>query len=350
MATFLDTPTSGVHPSVVSYLASGSPIRQSFVGSLASRAPYIPPSGVMPNPATNYHQAMIDQGFGGGEVPHVAPGSSMPMSALGFGATPPAGGGGAAGMPDIGKLDYQADPILQKVLAAMKAGLTTARGNALSQYKDLLLGFGSQELAKTTLSKLLGQAGYSDLPGGKKIDKFLASVSDNPDTSQSTMAQLARALREATRTTNEGMSSSQGGNLFFSGAHARSLRDLDYQHQAQTANATQALRQALFGASQGELATEQSWSQQILAAEEAAYSRALQVALANAAMASGGYGSGGSGDGGGSGGDGGSTPGQVTPANAPANAPGQISQGVPWQVALPLSLLNPNDIRVRRLQ
>ncbi len=100
------------------------------------------------------------------------------------------------------------------------------------------------------------------------------------------------------------------------------------------------------------LASKRQAQAMVLQAEEDAYLRALNEAAAQRywdAIAAGAAGTGSSsgGGGGGGGGDGGGGGGGTAPAPSVA---AQIAAGVPWQVAAPLSTLNPNDIRVRRLQ
>lgn len=285
MATFLDYETSpGLHPAVQSYLASGSPLRIQYMNSLGPQSqPNMRPSPP-PTLISGANKAPLPSLYPGGTAAALAairnPGTPL--------VQPPAAGSGgnAAG---LGPINYQDDPILQNVLAAQKAALQTARGSLASQWKEMLLGYGSQELARSTLGELFRKSGYKSLDAAKNLDPYYASISDNPDTSLSTLARLARSLRETTTATNEQLNAN--GNLFFSGARGRALRDLDYQHQAQVADASQALRQALNAAQKDELGVESSWQQQVLQAQADAYNRALQMALARAAAASGGGGS-----------------------------------------------------------
>lgn len=278
------------HPAVLSYLANGSPHRQSYM-ELLSHPVVQPPNQTAPPPeggplpgSPYTHGA--DVNFQGGPTgPHLL-GGYGPTSGAAPGATP-FGGPGAAG------LDYSSDPILQKYIAAMDAAMKTTRGNAVSDYENLLLGFGSQKMARDFLTKLLGSKEYADAAGvgmahdgdlPKPIEDIIGGISDNPDTSQSTLGRISRALREATRSTNSNFNKA---NLFFSGSRGRGLRDLDYENQGQIADATQALQQALTGIGRGVTGTEQQWQMGLMSAEESAYMRALQQALAAASGASG---------------------------------------------------------------
>lgn len=268
---------SSPHPAVVSYLAGGSPLRQSYSSLLAHPAP-LPGMRVAPDVG----------GLPGPTVPGPAtdPGVVTPGSAMDTGGL----GGGGVGPTSVSYMD---DPILQKMIAARDAALKTTRGNAVGDYEDLLLGFGSQQIAHDFLGKLLSNpdyasaAGVGAASGGKlpsAIESLIGGISDNPDTSQSTLGRISRALREATRQTDSNLN---GANLFFSGTRGRALRDLNYENQGQVSDATQALQQALTGITRGVTGAEQSWQMQMLSAEEAAYMRALQSALASAGGASG---------------------------------------------------------------
>jgi len=125
------------------------------------------------------------------------------------------------------------------------------------------------------------------------IEQFASGVSAEPDTSFSTLAQLRRALREDTRTTDD--ETAKRRNLGFSGTRARALRDLDYGHQGRVNSETQALLNALNAITGNVTGAESDWMERIRGGEEAAYSRALMRALARALRAGAGGGGGGGG-------------------------------------------------------
>jgi hypothetical protein len=130
----------------------------------------------------------------------------------------------AAPPPDFSKLNYSFDPLLQTALQGGEMQLTGARARMLEQQKQLLLKFGSREMAQ----KLLGS------------DPFVNTVSDDPYAGTSDLAQ-SRYQEIADR--NQADIANNKLNLFFSSSRAgdlatvareRLLRESALQNQLQS--------------------------------------------------------------------------------------------------------------------
>ena len=289
-------PQPGVNPAMVAYLSSGSPQRQLFSQMLSTRPPggptgvYTAPPvrggptgvyGVPTGPAPK--EEAPEQPYAG---PPRQPTQTQPTPNQ---APPPSAGG------DFDEGDYLSDSFLQRLLAQRDADLKIRRGGAFSSYQNALLGFGSQEMVRETLGRLLSHPEYRDASGVENPDEFIqqfaSGVSAEPDTSFSTLAQLRRALREDTRASDD--ETAKRRNLGFSGTRARALRDLDYGFQGQVNSETQALLNALNAITGNVTGAESDWMERIRGGEEAADSRALMRALARALRTGGGGGGGG---------------------------------------------------------
>jgi hypothetical protein len=162
---------------------------------------------------------------------------------------------------DPNAYNLDTDPIVAQIKAANLQSVSGAEAAALEGKRNLLTQFGSQEIAR----RILGAN-----------DPTLAGISDNPDTSLSTLGQLARSYREQGRTADENLNQQ---NLFYSGARVRSLRDLGYGQQKDTANATSALNDKLAGLDQAVLQAQDEARQREIQGRSDALSRAVQFAM-----------------------------------------------------------------------
>ena len=305
-------PQPGVNPAMVAYLSSGSPQRQLFSQMLSTRPPTRGgPTGVYETPAPYTGPVGGTPGGTPFDNPYTGPVGGTP------GGTPWDPGGKfwedpakpqpkptptqasppAAQNREMEEGDYLSDSFLQRLFGQRDADLKMKRGGAFSSYQNALLGFGSQEMVRETLGRLLSHPEYRDASGVENPDEFIeqfaSGVSAEPDTSFSTLAQLRRALREDTRASDD--ETAKRRNLGFSGTRARALRDLDYGFQGQVNSETQALLNALNAITGNVTGAESDWMERIRGGEEAAYSRALMRALARALRTSGGGGGGGGG-------------------------------------------------------
>jgi hypothetical protein len=177
--------------------------------------------------------------------------------------------------------DYSGDPVLQNVLAGNDAFLSDQKAHALQEQKRVLLGLGSRQLGR----KLLGD------------DPFVDSISDDPDRSFSALAQIAFSNRRNKESFDE---SENQQNLFYSGHRAQGLQDLLRERLLQESQAVSGAEGALGQIMQQLLGSQRQAQAARLAAEEAAYMRALVRAQNgfSAAAASGGSNESGGGGGG----------------------------------------------------
>lgn len=179
--------------------------------------------------------------------------------------------------PDLGKqsFDYTTDPTLQAMLAGGAQDETDADAQALAARRSVLGQYGDPNLA----SSVLGAE-----------DPTLGSVSDNPDTSTSTLARLKRTYGQTVHDSEDAMNT---GNLFYGGARIKKLGDLAHDEQTQEADANTAVKQALdqIGATLG--STKAGIRDRRASAEGDAASRSAQAAILAALSGGLGGGSGG---------------------------------------------------------
>lgn len=179
--------------------------------------------------------------------------------------------------PDLGKqsFDYTTDPTLQAMLAGGAKDETDADAQALAARRSVLGQYGDPNLASSVLG-----AG----------DPTLGSISDNPDTSTSTLARLKRTYGQTVHDSEDAMNT---GNLFYGGARIKKLGDLAHDEQTQEADANTAVKQALdqIGATLG--STKAGLRDRRASAEGDAASRSAQAAILAALSGGLGGGSGG---------------------------------------------------------
>ena len=282
---------------MVAYLSSGSPQRQLFSQMLSTRPPG-GPTGVYTAPPVRGGPTGV-YGVPTGPAPKEEapeqPYAGPPRQPTQTQPTPNQAPPPSANDPYESDDYLYDDSFLQRLKAQRIADMKIRRGGAFSSYQNALLGFGSQEMVRETLGRLLSHPEYRDASGVTNPDEFIqqfaSGVSAEPDTSFSTLAQLRRALREDTRASDD--ETAKRRNLGFSGTRARALRDLDYGFQGQVNSETQALLNALNAITGNVTGAESDWMERIRGGEEAAYSRALMRALARALRAGGGGGGGG---------------------------------------------------------
>lgn len=171
--------------------------------------------------------------------------------------------------------DYTTDPTLQAMLSGSAQDETDADAQALAARRSVLGQYGDRTLA----SSVLGEG-----------DPTLGSVSDNPDTSTSTLARLKRSYGQTVHDSEESMNQ---GNLFYGGARIKHLGDMARDEQTNEADANTAVKQALdqIGATLG--STKAGIRDRRAAGEADAASRAAQQAILAALSGGLGGGSGG---------------------------------------------------------
>lgn len=176
-------------------------------------------------------------------------------------------GGGMSG-PAIDPSLYAVNPEDIADINRQRTRATNAKNAAI---KQLLLGYGSVELAKKFLDA---------------NDPLLATISADPEKSMSFLAQSTKGFNEGNRQIDE--SSNQPGlNLFFSSARAGNLKENAYQRQLRDSQEATSVNSGIQGA-------EDTWSQTMfqLAMMQRQLEREAAWAAAMAA-AQGGYGGGG---------------------------------------------------------
>lgn len=136
------------------------------------------------------------------------------------------GGGGGDGSGTTGSSSGNA--WLDSLRDNINTQIRIAQQNALANKKDILLGFGSQQLAR----ELLG--------GGN--DAFINTISDNPDTGTSWLAKENFATRMNRAVTNENLNAA---NLFYSGARIVGLQNVARQHLLNVDEQSKAVRSAI---------------------------------------------------------------------------------------------------------
>lgn len=184
-------------------------------------------------------------------------------------------GDGAAALPG-GSPDLETDPVYQQQKALDDQLLKDSASGYLSGTKDLLLGYGSSTLGKQVLDGLLADPRIASMFTPADEAAFLANLSDNPDTSTSTLAQLKRKFAGEEKALDEGYNAQ---NLYYSGARAKGLGDQNYSEQTRTEAVKTALMTALAKLAEGYRGAENQAKQGDLSGYQAAYERALQEAL-----------------------------------------------------------------------
>jgi hypothetical protein len=155
--------------------------------------------------------------------------------------------------------DYSNDPILQGVYRRGEADTRLAQQQAIDARKQLLLGYGSQEMAR----KYLGAN-----------DPFVATVSDDPATSFSALANIARQYN--TGVVNLGNQvNALGQNTWWGSAHGSGLADLAVARMQDQATQEQQFNQGWQGISNDLTGALRDVENTKLGAEQAAYQRAI---------------------------------------------------------------------------
>jgi hypothetical protein len=295
----------------MSSTAFTSPFSSLLQGVASSNPNYVPPGQWFPgfqaeNPAPSFQS----------NVPHIA---DPPFGGFaGAAAAPAAGGGGGGGgapsaPPGLSVGDYGNDPIYQQAQAAVQAQMKAAEAQAQATRNVNYIRYGDPALA---------QAGGAD-------SKSVEAARNN---SFGTVQELGRWNSRSLAGIDTARSSQ---NLFYSSTRARdrSLQEEDLIRQKTTTG--NQLQDVITGIAQGLLAQKQQAQMTLLSAAEAAYGRALQMAMFNAQMAA--YPTGAGGGGGGGGGA------PASPAAAAAASGGGIPQAkaalgygttIPWTAGL----------------
>lgn len=161
--------------------------------------------------------------------------------------------------PETPQAGYQTDPILAQIQAAGLRNVGDAEAAAKEQTWNALLGFGSQELAR----KVLGN------------DPRIQTISDDPNTSFSTLAQIGRAYHDNVRHSDD---TDNAANLFYSSARIGHLADESYHNQSNIATATAAVQNRLSQIQDALLAAKQAASDRYLQGLSDSYGRQVQDA------------------------------------------------------------------------
>jgi len=197
------------------------------------------------------------------------------------GAAPaPSGGGGMPSFSFSSDVDYSSDPILQRVRALADSQMQQAQAQALAAEKTNLIRYGDPDLA----AKVLGK------DAGDTVD---AARNNSFGTVPELNRWNARQLTNIDETRNQ-------QNLFYSTTRQRDRALQQEDLVRQKTNTAAQLQDVLTGIANQLTQAKQQAAMMIMQAEEAAYSRALSAAMAQAQMAAyasmyggGGYGGGG---------------------------------------------------------
>lgn len=156
-------------------------------------------------------------------------------------------------------VDYSSDPLLLQTRALSQRNLAGARAAALAARTGQLEQFGYDP----ALASLYPDANVA------------GAARANPN---SVLAQLARANTQRVRGINEGASAH---NLYYSSYRGQELGRNAAAYQSDQQTAAQTLRNALAGIGSSLTGVEQTEQERVMGAEQDAYLRALQYALAN---------------------------------------------------------------------
>lgn len=211
-------------------------------------------------------------------------GPPTPQPTVWTGGDPEAGAptwvpGTQGALPDIDpKALYanalQSDPAYAQAMVLAAAQRKQIAGGFLARLKQELLGYGSQDYARSVLDPLVGE--LSKYTGQKlNLADFYNTVSSDPETSFSTLGQLNRLTPRALQTTTENVNRA---NLFYSGHGAQAIGDQTYTNQKAYSDADQAIQSQIMNDRQSYLQGLGNVDLALAQAAEAAYSRALQQA------------------------------------------------------------------------
>lgn len=166
----------------------------------------------------------------------------------------------AVTMPQI-STDYSADPVLQQIISGNIKDEGDAEASALGAQRNALGSYGDKNLAMAILG-----------PNDPTID----SISDNPDTSTSTLARLHRGYNDSVKQTDNNDSA---GNIFYGGAHIMNRSNLAKDEQTQEADANASIHAALNQIAQGLQTTKSNIASSRAQGESDAAARAAQAAI-----------------------------------------------------------------------
>lgn len=158
--------------------------------------------------------------------------------------------------PQVG-YSYDADPVLNQIQALSGQSRENANAEALRLRKQLALDYGDETIARQY--------------GG---EEHAAAARGNPN---SILAQLARSYQQGQQQLEEDYNQN---NLFYSGARIKGLADFAQQYQAQQAAAAQEEQARLGDISSNLAAALHAADLQDIQAQQEAYARSLQSALA----------------------------------------------------------------------
>lgn len=200
--------------------------------------------------------------------PHTIADNSTPTSAtaaanVAKAQTQAETGGTGPSMPKIDfNTDYSSDPVLQKMLMGGATDAADADTAALTSRRGVVSQLGDRNLASSVLG-----AG----------DPTLDSISDNPDTSTSTLARLKRAYGQTVKTNEDSLNEN---NLWYGGQHGKVLGDLSKDYQTQVGDASSQAQAALDQIAAGLSSTKAGIRDKQASAESAAADRKAQQLLA----------------------------------------------------------------------
>lgn len=181
----------------------------------------------------------------------------------GPGGAPMGGGGGGVSLPSGAGLDYSNDPIFQQAQAAVQAQIKAAEAQAQAARNTNYIRYGDPDLAR--------QGGASN--------EAIEAARNN---AFGTVPELNRWNDRSLSSIDTARSSQ---NLFYSSTRARdrALQQEDLIRQKTTTG--NQLQDTITQIAQGLLAQKQQAQMSLLSVAEAAYGRALQMAMFNAQMA-----------------------------------------------------------------
>lgn len=268
-------------PPDASYDPAQAAIQQTKQAPVAPQAPAPAPMTRMLSmaaPFPNYDggggdqnlQAQIDASLAAnpqgtfGPSPSVDYSSQLPPGVAGAGPQP--GGGGAPGagvaQPNVASI-YDSDPELLRFLGNKEGLLGKASAQRLQSLRNILIQLGDPALAKS----LLGES-----------DPILGAISEDPDKSTSSLAELARNYRNLTRDVEENLNNE---NLYYSGhRQGRVLPELANDQLRERAKLLSGAQGQISDLDKALLDFENDLGWQETQVREGAYGRAKDEALA----------------------------------------------------------------------
>lgn len=170
------------------------------------------------------------------------------------------------------KYDPYADPFVANLVGQKNTRMAGVRGQALEKQKNLLLGFGSKEIARSILGAKINPATGAAYSQEGWFDPWLGTINENEQTGTGWLETSGWKYHRNVRDFNEG---ENAANLWYGGGRVGGLADMARQRTVDIAEQTQALRENLQAAEDPVITAELNWQDMIDAAAREAYNRKI---------------------------------------------------------------------------